>query len=134
MPMHVWKASRYNTVRLHVSHTLLKGLPTLKFTLTHTDDIQSQVQVVHSMVHFEGTMCYSLSVYICIIVHALYIYKMVCIVLILLSEYIHTIALCIEVPVVIILRRWRTTAMGPPTAVTWEEAYWMVLGLESSVS
>ena len=74
--MHVWKASRYNTVRLHVSHTLLKGLPTLKFTLTHTDDIQSQVQVVHSMVHFEGTMCYSLSVYICIIVHALYVYKM----------------------------------------------------------
>ena len=77
MPMHVWKASRYNTVKLHVSHTLLKGLPTPKLALTHTDDIQSQVQVVHSMVYFEGTMCYSLSVYICIIVHALYVYKMV---------------------------------------------------------
>ena len=37
--------------------------------------------------------------------------------------------------IVVILRRWRTAAMGPPTAVTWEEAKdWMVLGLESLVS
>ena len=74
MPMHVWKASRYNTVRLHVSHTLLKGLPTLKLALTHTDDIQSQVQVVHSMVYFEGTMCYSfLCTFVLLCMHCMYI-------------------------------------------------------------
>ena len=37
--------------------------------------------------------------------------------------------------IVVIVRRWRTAAMGHPTAVTWEKAKdWMVLALESSVS
>ena len=75
MPMHVWKASRYNTVRLHVSHTLLKGLPTPKLALTHTDDIQSQVQVVHIVWYTLKAQCaiLFLCIFVLLYMHCMYI-------------------------------------------------------------